>query len=128
VILGTFPSNPHTRADEVSADGEIIAGTSWDATPSVTGPTWIWDQAHGMRDLKQVLASMGASIPAERTLTSVDGMSYDGGVLAGAWRSNQQGGWVAILGAPCYADCNGDGSLTVGDFGCFQTKFVAGCP
>jgi hypothetical protein len=26
------------------------------------------------------------------------------------------------------ADCNADGSLTVADFGCFQTKFVSGCP
>ena len=28
----------------------------------------------------------------------------------------------------CYADCNADGVLTVADFGCFQTKFVAGDP
>ena len=28
----------------------------------------------------------------------------------------------------CYPDCNGDGALTVADFGCFQTKFVAGDP
>ncbi len=27
-----------------------------------------------------------------------------------------------------YADCNGVGGLTIADFGCFQTKFVAGCP
>ncbi len=26
-----------------------------------------------------------------------------------------------------YADCNGVGGLTIADFGCFQTKFVAGC-
>ena len=32
-----------------------------------------------------------------------------------------------VAGDP-YADCNGDGLLTVPDFGCFQTKFVAGCP
>ncbi len=29
---------------------------------------------------------------------------------------------------PCYADCNGVGGLTIADFGCFQTKFVAGDP
>ena len=28
--------------------------------------------------------------------------------------------------AACYADCNTDGALTVADFGCFQTAFVAG--
>jgi hypothetical protein len=27
-----------------------------------------------------------------------------------------------------YADCNGDSQHTVADFGCFQTKFVLGCP
>jgi hypothetical protein len=32
-----------------------------------------------------------------------------------------------VAGDP-YADCNADGVLTVADFGCFQTKFVAGCP
>jgi hypothetical protein len=32
-----------------------------------------------------------------------------------------------VAGDP-YADCNGDGLRTVADFGCFQTKFVAGCP
>ena len=32
-----------------------------------------------------------------------------------------------VAGDP-YADCNADGALTVADFGCFQTKFVVGCP
>ena len=32
-----------------------------------------------------------------------------------------------VAGDP-YADCNGDGQRTVADFGCFQTRFVTGCP
>ncbi len=37
----------------------------------------------------------------------------------------QKEGWVARLGAPpCYPDCNADRSLTVADFGCFQTRLV----
>ncbi len=28
----------------------------------------------------------------------------------------------------CYADCTGEGSLTIADFGCFQSKFAAGDP
>ena len=32
-----------------------------------------------------------------------------------------------VAGDP-YADCNQDGLLSVADFGCFQTKFVVGCP
>ena len=34
--------------------------------------------------------------------------------------------FVAGFDSGCYADCNGDGALTVADFGCFQTKFVSG--
>jgi hypothetical protein len=33
-----------------------------------------------------------------------------------------------FVAADPYADCNGVGGLTVADFGCFQTRFVAGCP
>ncbi|MFM9995379.1 MAG: GC-type dockerin domain-anchored protein [Phycisphaerales bacterium] len=32
-----------------------------------------------------------------------------------------------VAGDP-FADCNADAGLTVADFGCFQTRFVAGCP
>ncbi len=32
-----------------------------------------------------------------------------------------------VAGDP-YADCNSSGGLTVADFTCFQTQFVAGCP
>ncbi len=32
-----------------------------------------------------------------------------------------------VAGDP-YADCNLSGTLTVADFTCFQTKFIAGCP
>ena len=35
---------------------------------------------------------------------------------------------TAFVAGNLYADCNGDGLLTVPDFGCFQTRFVAGCP
>ncbi len=46
------------------------------------------------------------------------------------------GGWdgqvpvdaVLFYNCDCPADCNRDGVLTVADFGCFQTRFVAGCP
>ncbi len=40
------------------------------------------------------------------------------------------GGFLGGSGGPppCYPDCNGVGGLTIADFGCFQTKFVAGDP
>ncbi len=36
--------------------------------------------------------------------------------------------WATCDVAPCYPDCNGVGGLTIADFGCFQTRFVAGDP
>ncbi len=38
---------------------------------------------------------------------------------------------LAVIGGvegDCYPDCNGVGGLTIADFGCFQTAFVAGDP
>ena len=35
---------------------------------------------------------------------------------------------LVLIADSCYPDCNGDGALTVADFGCFQTRFVAGDP
>ncbi len=40
-----------------------------------------------------------------------------------------QTSWQPVFTCPvCYPDCNADGSLSVADFGCFQTRFVAGDP
>ncbi|MFM9995667.1 MAG: hypothetical protein ACKVU4_07690 [Phycisphaerales bacterium] len=44
------------------------------------------------------------------------------------WISALSEGCAVLLADQCYADCNADGTLTVADFGCFQTKFVAGDP
>ncbi len=35
---------------------------------------------------------------------------------------------AAFAGADPYADCNESGTLTIADFGCFQSKFAEGCP
>lgn len=38
-------------------------------------------------------------------------------------------GGLSAFGAPaCYADCSGDGALSVADFGCFQTRYVLADP
>jgi hypothetical protein len=34
---------------------------------------------------------------------------------------------TAFVAQSAYGDCNGDGVRTVADFGCFQTRFVASC-
>jgi outer membrane protein assembly factor BamB len=49
--------------------------------------------------------------------------------LAGANLYTIGAGGVAAFGAAiCYPDCTGESALTVADFGCFQTRFVAGDP
>ncbi len=35
---------------------------------------------------------------------------------------------TAFVAGDPYADCNNTGGLTIADFGCFQTAFVKGCP
>ena len=53
----------------------------------------------------------------------------DAGVASGGGFDLLGGFWGGPSGPPpCYPDCNGSGSLTVADFGCFQTKFVIGDP
>jgi sugar lactone lactonase YvrE len=49
------------------------------------------------------------------------GVFASGGGLHSPW-------YLLFMDSPCYPDCNGSGTLTVADFGCFQTKFVAGDP
>jgi hypothetical protein len=56
---------------------------------------------------------------------------HDASVVAGSGGSFEcfGGFWGAAAGqSSCYPDCTNDGVLTVADFGCFQTKFVAGDP
>ncbi len=90
---------------------------------------------------------------AEIDLTADTLKEYYGGTLftttAQTWTGNVQAGGTlavraldlysatmdgiyyddaALEGGSCYPDCNGVGGLTIADFGCFQTKFVAGCP
>ena len=63
---------------------------------------------------------------------------YIGGMSVGCYPDCNGSGTLTVADFGCfqtkfvaqdpYADCNGSGTRTVADFGCFQTKFVAGCP
>ena len=137
VGLGDLPGGPVlSAAYATSADGSIIVGTA--AIQGFCGPfgcqpaprAFIWDAQHGLRDLASVLTAMGLNLNSW-TLTEARGISADGRVIVGTG-INPQGdseAWRVDMGAtPCYPDCNADGGLTVADFGCFQTRFVAGDP
>ncbi len=118
-------SDPVDSARAVSADGAIVVGRD------STFEAFIWDPRHGVRDLRNVLqAELGLNLTGW-TLTAANGISGDGRTIAGSGinPAGQPEAWIAFLGdGVCYVDCNTDGALTVADFGCFQTKFVAGDP
>jgi hypothetical protein len=52
---------------------------------------------------------------------------HDDLLIAGGLFTSPTPYW-ARWGCPCYADCDNSGDLTVADFGCFQTQFVASHP
>ncbi len=69
----------------------------------------------------------GTSTGGGFTLTGSIGQP-DAGSMAGGTLQVLGGFWGSGGPPPCYPDCNGVGGLTIADFGCFQTAFVAGCP
>ncbi len=58
-------------------------------------------------------------------VTSADAGTYTCLTTTGCGTELSNG---AVLSVTCYPDCSGSGTLTVADFTCFQTKFVAGDP
>jgi hypothetical protein len=76
-----------------------------------------------------VVTNCGGSAVSQAATLTVTGCCYanctGGGGLTVADFGCFQTQFVA---GNAYADCNQDGALTVADFGCFQTRFVAGCP
>jgi hypothetical protein len=139
--LGKLPGSPFSSDDfalNCSADGSIIVGAVKvlfdDPAGFGHGRAFIWDAVHGMRDLRDVLIfEHGLTALNGWQLTIGSSITADGKTVIGQG-FNPQGkyeGWIATLDAsnpgPCYADCDGDGSLTIDDFICFQTYFAIGC-
>jgi hypothetical protein len=63
-------------------------------------------------------------------LTKLDrfSLAHFGGVVATdrAYYDNVEVTVVTPAPPSCYPDCNGDGTLNLADFGCFQTRFATG--
>ncbi len=54
--------------------------------------------------------------------------AQDYALTPGAATLTNNAGQSGVLAAQCYADCTKDNLLTIADFGCHQTRFVAGNP
>lgn len=104
VGLGCVTETPATTllsdARAVSGNGDVIIGRSTDSTGEEV--PFIWDPAHGMRSLEEVLANeCGIDLSGVRLYRATD-ISHDGLTIAGYGYgpSGQQEGWVAVIPEP----------------------------
>jgi probable HAF family extracellular repeat protein len=101
VALGVVPGTTNSFPRDVSADGAVIVGVSLSPDGIRVG-SFIWDAAHGMRDLQALLVSsdygLGSAL-AGWTLNDAFGVSADGRVIAGSGINpiGVQEAWIADL-------------------------------
>ncbi len=125
VGLGDLPGDTlWSEPTAISGDGSIVVGRSYTDLPG--GRAFIWDAAHGMRQLHSVFMSRGLDV-AGWTLSNATGISADGRTIVGTGTNPKGQGtaWLAVLGAPCPADFNTDGAATSQDFFDYITAFFA---
>jgi uncharacterized membrane protein len=131
VPLGDLAGADHySAAFGVSADGDTIVGVAdWDG--GLGGArAFIWDQSHGMRDLRAVLESdYGLDLTGWSLLYAND-ISAGGSVIIGQGinPSGDYEAWMARVGpAGCHADFNGDGVVDTRDVIAFLNAWTGGC-
>ena len=115
--LGTL-GGPASAARAVNDTGAVV-GESWTSDGLVHAFV-----AHGaqMHDLNSRIPPGSGWV-----LSHASGINSDGWIVGWGLYQGKQRGFL-VTPESCYPDCNADGQLTVSDFGCFQTKFVAGDP
>jgi probable HAF family extracellular repeat protein len=90
----------NSNAHAVSADGSVVVGTAF----SPSNPNYqafIWDAAHGMRSLQQVLTDDGLNLTGW-VLTDARAISADGNTIVGnGLDPNGKGeAWIANIPEP----------------------------
>jgi hypothetical protein len=125
---GVITVVPAANGRAISGDGWVIAGSLSQSIPS---RAYIWDPISGMRNLHELLQSMGAVGIEQWRLDTVIEMSWDGRVIVGTGfyggSSTVNGQWVATIPGFCYANCDGSTiapTMNVADFTCFLRKFA----
>jgi uncharacterized membrane protein len=101
--LGRLPGHIASVATAVSGDGNTVVGTSMRPFPEQEGEfngpiPFVWDEAHGMRSLGEVLSGLSVDISGwilDEYYTPV--ISADGSTVIG---SSGYGGWVATIPEP----------------------------
>ncbi len=117
-FLGDLPGGAvDSRAIDVSADGSVIVGVS----NGSNGPApFIWDGAHGMRNLDDVLRLRLKLDLDGWTLSEAVGVSGDGRTIAGKGLnpSGKPEAWIAHVGC-ALGDFDGSESVDLADYASF---------
>jgi probable HAF family extracellular repeat protein len=90
--LGFLPGGNSSETTGITEDGSVIVGNS--------GVGFIWDETHGMRDLRSYLQAEGVDVSAWGYL-AVGNISGDGTIMSGwgFFNGNTQG-WIAVIPEP----------------------------
>ncbi len=99
VSLGYLPGDDRSSALAVSGDGSIVVGRSESPGPRTA---FIWDEVHGMQDVKELLESDFSLDLSGWKLTEASGVSADGRIIVG-YGTNPTGGaeaWIAEVPEP----------------------------
>ncbi len=124
-VLGS-PTDPISSFATAINDGGEVLG--FDGEPIGIGipdlDHWVW-----INGAKVFLADVTA-LPSGWRIEQVHDMNNDGAIAATLFNESlfERRPALLVRDGGCYPDCNASGSLTVADFTCFQTRFVAGEP
>jgi uncharacterized membrane protein len=119
--LGIPTGFDFSRAHDVSADGSVVVG-SLGIGVNTDGSPFIWDAAHGIRKLQDVLTNefgLAASLSGW-TLNYASAVSADGQFIVGGGINpiGDPEAWIARLApvAPLPGDFNHDGTVDAADY------------
>lgn len=127
------PARPGIRAAHAMAYDEargvvvMYGGTSAVGASNQYNDTWEWNGVTWKRIVSA--PPTGEYFPGMVYEPSGSAVLLFGGLNRNSIATNAT--WRfrgSCPGGVCYADCNGDGHLNIGDVGCFQTRFALGDP
>ena len=132
VSIGDLPGGAHYAvALGTTPGGEVIVGIADFDSELNTGRAFIWDAAHGIRDLKTALElDYGLDLSGWQLGIAYD-ISDDGTVIVGDGinPSGDPEGWLARLDKPaCDADLDADGAVALSDLAILLSAFGSMCP
>lgn len=117
LLPGQDPFFSASYALAMSDDGALVGGTSGGTFPGDIRHAFLWDEAHGMRNVHDILTDAGVeSLPP--ILGHVLDMTPDGTTIVGTVPDAfgfSYDGFIATLGGACDGDVDGDGTVGVTD-------------